>query len=143
MKVPAVEKVAVKVAPATGQLSVMVIAPVATEKVLPDAIETGCPVQLKYHQRSGVPASSHSSPETIDHVDPPFVHDAESLFVVEPLDAEFHVTTEPPEVYPVPDSSVPAEVADDADVVSRSLMPVDAPAADPASVALIIELACA
>lgn len=90
-----------------------------TLNVFPLATEIGCPVHDPNRYRTES-AEFHTSIPTIDQDPPdPFVHEAVDALLVAAADAEFHVITVPPVVYPVPVSSVMFAVAVGALVPSR------------------------
>ena len=103
---------------ATHKTSDTEIPAAATWNVFVFATLIGCPVHDPYRYRVVSPEFQISIP-TIDQEPPdPFVHDAELELEVAAADAEFHVMTVPPVVYPVPVSSVMFAVAVGADVPS-------------------------
>ena len=119
------------------------IPPDATEKLFPLATEIGAPVQEPNSHLTGDPASSQSSIPLIVHGDPdPFVHDRVDVFDEACPDATANVVTDPPVVYPVPDSSVMSTEAVGLLVPSRVLMPVVEAVVDCLSMAFRIAFAC-
>jgi hypothetical protein len=106
----------------------MVMPPTAIWNVFPFATEIGWPLKFPNHVR--VPAELVRSIDTIDHAPPdPFVHDsaldAGSVTLLPALDAaDAAGTTVPPAGYPVPVSSVPAALADEAVLFSRTFIAV-------------------
>ena len=123
--------------------AVTLIPPDATENEFPLATEMGAPVQEPNSHRTGDPASSHSSIPLIVHGDPdPFVHDRVDVFDEACPDATANVVTDPPVVYPVPDSSVMSTEAVGLLVPSRVLMPVVEAVVDCLRIAFNIAFAC-
>lgn len=75
------------------------MAPAATANVLPFAMLMGWPVHEPNHQRMGVPAVSHSSSPTMDHVLPEaFVHVSAVVLLAAPADADVQAVVVPPVV---------------------------------------------